>query len=405
MRPAGDGLERLLSAVFEGDEPTPELLATYAQHPESLSVEARREIERALAARPDLADEVRLLKSFRVPSLAEPAVRRAPGRRWQRFSLWASAAAAAVLVVSLTPSARRWLGPLEETSTPAPSVVPVPAEPQASAPPSAYETPVTRVEPPEVVASTPPSPPAPEQRAEAPAPVAPAEPAPREELSETQVAVQEPVQPPSEPSAPEVPAPGPFAMSEPSYRRPAEALDRRRIVVAMRGPASDAVDLAALAPEHVALTGSAAPVLFWRISRRPPEGAKVLLRILEERSGDPLVETELPVPGEAGLQRLRVADVGATLAPGVVYTWYVVVRVDPENPARDQVAQGWIQRRELDVAPTGDPGALPAELAGAGLWYDALSAALDLRAQQPDDEAVQRGIRALLAQAGVAVEL
>jgi hypothetical protein len=102
---------------------------------------------------------------------------------------------------------------------------------------------------------------------------------------------------------------------------------------------------------------------------------------------------------------VRLAEQGATLAPDAVYTWYIVLRVDPENPARDQLAQGWIQRREVEVAQTVEPGALPAELARAGLWYDALAAALELRAQQPDNASVQRGVRALLAQGGVAVEL
>ena len=132
MRASDDGLERLLSAVFEGDEPTAELLARYARDPGSLSPEMRREIERALAERPDLADEVRTLRSFELPALAEPAVRRAPLRsRWARLSVWVGVAAAALLVLSLTPSARRWLEP--SGGRPAPSVTPAPSGPQTTA--------------------------------------------------------------------------------------------------------------------------------------------------------------------------------------------------------------------------------------------------------------------------------
>jgi hypothetical protein len=192
-------------------------------------------------------------------------------------------------------------------------------------------------------------------------------------------------------------------MLEPSYRRPSDALDRRRMVVAMRGPAPG-VALVALAPEHVAFTGDAAPALFWSLAAPLPEGSKLLFRILEERSGEALVERELPTPTAVGLQRIRLAEQGATLAPGIVYSWFVVLRADPENPARDQLAQGWIERREIS-ATAAEPAALPAQLAQAGLWYDALAAALELRAREPDNASIARGVRALLAQGGVAVEL
>jgi hypothetical protein len=392
----------LLSAVFEGDEPSPALLAAYARNPGSLSAEARREIERALEGRPDLLDEVRTLRSFVVPELSEPAVGRAPLRsRWRRVPLWASAAAAALLVFALTPPAQRWLQSSGGTSGPA--VVPTPGEQQAAlepAPAPEAPAPSPSVEPPKPPT---PRPPEPDLLAGAEAP-APAPPTAREPASTgAQVAVQEPAERPSEPATPDAPVPLPVAMLEPSYQRPPEALDRRRIVVAMRGPTDGVPELAALAPAHVAFTRSASPELFWSMSGRAPEGAKVLLRILEERSGDALIETELPAPDAPGVQRVRLTEQGASLAPGVVYTWYVVLRLDPENPARDRLAQGWIQRRDVDVGAR-DPGALPAELARVGLWYDALAAALALRAQEPDNASVERGVRALLEQGGVAVE-
>ncbi len=404
MSAGSNDLERLLSAVFEGDEPAPELLAAYARDPGSLSAETRREIERALEERPDLADEVRTLRSFEVPSLAEPAVRRAPARRrWLRVAVWSSAAAAALLVFAWTEQGQRWLEPfgsVERVSVPS-----EPSEQQAALPPApAPEPPAPAPEPPrEVVASTPPSPtePGSSQRAEAPSPteVAPREPEP----SAPQVALQDPAPAPIQP-APDPVAPGPVAMLEPSYSPPPEALDRKRMVVAMRGPAEGSVELEALAPEHVALTGSAAPDLFWTLSGPPPENARILFRLLEERSGDAVLETVLPRPDGQAPQRIRLAEQAATLTPGVVYTWYVVLRVDPENPARAQLAQGWILRRDGEPAPSVEPGALPAELARAGLWYDALAATLDLRAQQPDNASVQRGLRALLDQGGVALE-
>jgi hypothetical protein len=245
----------------------------------------------------------------------------------------------------------------------------------------------------------PPSPPDPV--AEAPRPPTPPDPAP-------QAATREPTPDPApgeSPAPSPVPVPGPIAMLEPTYRRPSEALDRRRMVVAMRGPDAGKPVLAALAPEHVAFTADSAPALFWSLSGPLPEGSKLLFRILEERSGEALVERELAAPTSPGLQRILLAEQGATLAPGVVYTWFVVLRADPENPARDELAQGWIERREMGGVTGAEPGALPAQLAQGGLWYDALAAALELRAREPGNDSVARGIRALLTQGGVSVEL
>jgi hypothetical protein len=391
-------MERLLSAVLQGDDPAPELLARYARDPQSLAPEVRREIERALAGRPDLADEVRTLQSFRMPDVADPPAARAPRRGRVRLPLLAGAAAAAALLVfTLTPSGQQWL---DGSATVAVSEPPV-----AGLPPEHGQTQIATAKPSEAADPTPS--PAPEPLAEAPAPspspVAPTAVAPTQ-TAPPQVAVRESAPAPS--PAPPTPSPvvsGPVAMLEPSYSRPAEALDRQRLVVAMRGPTPGAGSVEVLAPEHVAITRSAAPDLFWKLSGGLPEGATLLFRVLEERSGETLVETELPVPAADGVQRVRLADQGATLAPDVIYTWFVVLRADPENPARDQLAQGWIERRDIDVART-DPGAQPAELARAGLWYDALAAALELRAQQPSNESVARGVRALLAQGGVSVE-
>ncbi len=404
MSSAGDGMERLLSAVLQGDDPAPELLARYARDPQSLTPGARREIERVLAGRPDLADEVRTLQSFRMPDVVDAPADRAPRRgRWRVPLLAGTAAAAALLVFALTPSGQQWLddrGGSPTVAVVAPEQTPEPEQTQSAT-----------AQPPEPAAPTPsPAPeqlaeapvPAPEQRAEAPAPSpAPVAPTP---TAPPQIAARESAPTPSD--VPPTPSPvvsGPIAMLEPSYSRPAAALDRQRMVVAMRGPTSDGASLEVLAPEHVGITRSAAPDLFWKLSGRVPEGATLLFRVLEERSGETLVETELPPPAAEGVQRVRLADQGATLAPDVIYTWFVVLRADPENPARDQLAQGWIERRDTDVARA-EPGALPAALAGAGLWYDALAAALELRAQQPSNESVERGVRALLAQGGVSVE-
>jgi hypothetical protein len=105
------------------------------------------------------------------------------------------------------------------------------------------------------------------------------------------------------------------------------------------------------------------------------------------------------------VQQVRLVDQPARLAPGVVYTWFIVLRTDPESPARDLLAQGWILRRDALSMDAVEPGARPAQLAAAGLWYDALAASFGLRALEPDNASIERALASLLAQGGVPLAL
>jgi hypothetical protein len=174
--------------------------------------------------------------------------------------------------------------------------------------------------------------------------------------------------------------------------------------VAIRGRLESSVELEALAPEHVALTRSASPVLFWRLSALPRAGTMFLLQVMREDSSEDVYEGQIPPPRVAGLQELRLADLGVHLETGITYTWFVVLRSDPKTPARDLLAQGWILRREPVHLESLDAAELPAALAASGYWYDALQSVLDLRSQEPENESIRSGLAALLAQGGLRIE-
>ena len=162
--------------------------------------------------------------------------------------------------------------------------------------------------------------------------------------------------------------------------------------------------LSVLAPDHAGLTASEQPSLYWQISTATTY--PVELTIMDPRQIEPVLETRLAGPIQAGLHRVRLADYGVRLDPDVPYRWYVAVVVDPDRRAKDVLAGGVIERvtpsqdlrQRLAAAPREQVAAV---YAGDGLWYDALTAASDLVEAAPGDPAVRRERAALLTQVGL----
>jgi hypothetical protein len=130
---------------------------------------------------------------------------------------------------------------------------------------------------------------------------------------------------------------------------------------------------------------------------------------MDPRAVEPLLETRLTGPIQAGMQRIDVGRYGIRLAPGVPYRWYVAVVPDAARRSKDILAGGTIER----VVP---PAELREKLAGAsqeqvpllyaesGFWYDSLAAFSALIEAAPGDEGLRRQRTALLAQIGLGPE-
>jgi hypothetical protein len=181
---------------------------------------------------------------------------------------------------------------------------------------------------------------------------------------------------------------------------------RRRIGGGRRGPGDPLPEIWALVPDHVGLTTSPAPSLFWYVSGGAGEDAVFELTVVDEASVEPVVEARVPAPARAGLQRVDLADHGVSLSPGREYHWSLALVVDPARRSRDLVTTGWIERiaEPADLAAklaASDPAARAAVYAGAGLWYDALAALADEESARPDDPEPARQRNALLAQVGL----
>ena len=152
-----------------------------------------------------------------------------------------------------------------------------------------------------------------------------------------------------------------------------------------------------LAPlDHIGLTTSESPTLFWFVDGSAPADTRFELTLIGSAAIEPLLQARLPVPEAAGIQRIDLRDHGVSLLEDVEYQWSVTLVVDPDRPSRDRVSIGGIARSK-DTAPDRTPRAL----AASGLWYDALEALSEGIRANPDSLGLRRMRDSLLRQAGL----
>jgi hypothetical protein len=190
----------------------------------------------------------------------------------------------------------------------------------------------------------------------------------------------------------------------PVYKPPLLGAPGGRVGGGTRGPARDMFVLSALAPNHTGTTSTEQPSLFWYISSVTPYPVEVT--VVDPQGADPILEKRISAPGEPGVQRIRLADYGVRLAPGVSYRWFVAVVTDPARRSKDILAGGTIERvqpsEELKnkIAQTAKTD-LPFLYAEAGLWYDAVTAISELIEAAPQEPGLRKERAAMLAQVGL----
>jgi Domain of Unknown Function (DUF928) len=170
--------------------------------------------------------------------------------------------------------------------------------------------------------------------------------------------------------------------SEPAYKPPTHGIPGGRVGGASRGtPNATAETIDLLAPDdHAGLTTSAAPTLYFFVSR--PINYKTEFTISVAGQPSPVLEVDIPSPSATGIYSFRTADYRVRLEPGVLYTWSVSAMVDARAPSRDIVASAALFRVPPDPAldyqlRNAFPTRRAKLLAQAGLWYDAVAAAAE----------------------------
>jgi hypothetical protein len=177
-----------------------------------------------------------------------------------------------------------------------------------------------------------------------------------------------------------------------------------RVTGGSRGTGPETVALDVLAPDEIGITTQEQPSLFWFQSK--PANARFELTLLQDNKVKPLVDVQVDRAAKAGVQRLKLADQGVKLAPGVEYQWVVALITDPDNRSKDLVASGVIKRTEpssdlKEKIGKADSASLPGVYAEAGVWYDALSVLSDQIDAHPDDQALRQTRAELLRQVGL----
>jgi|ERR1700722_217362 hypothetical protein len=188
------------------------------------------------------------------------------------------------------------------------------------------------------------------------------------------------------------------------YKPPLRGAPGGRVGGASRGAVKSAAVLPMIdlvAPlDHAGQTASATPTLYFFVS-----GSVALptqFTISAPLRAAPILEATIASPPARGLYALNLADYRVRLEPGTLYTWSVSIIADAQSWSRNVVASATILRAPLDLtrdnpASTAFPVRRVALLAGSGLWYDAVAAAV--AAQNLDRHAV---LDELLREAGLA---
>jgi hypothetical protein len=154
-----------------------------------------------------------------------------------------------------------------------------------------------------------------------------------------------------------------------------------------------------LAPDHVGLTTSAQPRLYWFVSAFERNPARFVLKNAEN-SATILEHTLAEQPSE-GFGYLDLKDLGVRLTEGINYQWSVEL-IRRGDDASTISSLGFIQR----VAPKPQTGMtamdeIPFAAAQAGLWYDAITAVSRLIEFEPKNPLPRQERAALLRQIGL----
>ena len=188
------------------------------------------------------------------------------------------------------------------------------------------------------------------------------------------------------------------------YIPPKRGAPGGRVGGGTRGIQRDVFMLSVLAPDHSGLTISEQPSLYWFISG--PTSLPVELTVMDPEGVQPILETRLPAPVQAGIHRVRLADHNIRLKPGAAYRWFVTVVPDSDRRSKDILAGGAIERVDVPgdlktKLATANKSQLFSLYAEAGLWYDAIAAISEMIEAAPQDQALRKQRTALLSQVGL----
>ncbi len=188
------------------------------------------------------------------------------------------------------------------------------------------------------------------------------------------------------------------------YSPPLRGMPINRIGAATRSVGSKLPTIMAIVPEHTGLTIQAQPVLYWHLSKPAP--CAIELSLVDDSQYEPLWQSRISQPVVAGVQRIRLTDIGLKLDTGKTYKWFVAMVTDPDHRSKDVIAGGVIERINPSESlkqklSRSDPLQRVSIFAEEGIWYDTLTTISDLIDTRPGDSTLENIRMDLLTQVGL----
>jgi len=193
-------------------------------------------------------------------------------------------------------------------------------------------------------------------------------------------------------------------VSMPVYQPPLRGAPGGRVGGGTRGIGDELITLFLLAPNHVGLTAKEQPTLYWYLSK--PTNLPIEVTIIEDQAIYPLLEKQISVPIQPGINRIRLADYGISLSPGEQYRWFIAAIPAADRRSKDIIAGGFIERIEVSESLRvrlfqADQLNIPHLYAESGIWYDTIMAISELIEANPNDMNLRKQRAALLEQVGL----
>jgi hypothetical protein len=185
------------------------------------------------------------------------------------------------------------------------------------------------------------------------------------------------------------------------YRPPARGAPAKRIGGSTRGISIVPV-VTVLAPDHVALTTSEQPTLYWYLSA--PSSVRIQVSQVDGSKPKPLIEVSYPSV-EPGIHRFDLKAFDIRLKPNEDYQWSVTSVVNEKDRSREIVSRSTF--RLADVGETQVSGSAAAKdrqaivYAEQGIWHDALHALSQSISASPERRDLRTMRADLLEQAGL----
>ena len=181
----------------------------------------------------------------------------------------------------------------------------------------------------------------------------------------------------------------------PVYRPPILGAPQFRV----GGGTRSITQLYVLAPQHVGLTASSRPRLYWFVSTG--DRGRIKFFLTDKSSDKLLLELAWDVPAMKGITYLDLSDHGIHLKEGITYRWAIFITPDKGIGPETITSQGFVQHIRYPQLKDTEPVDLPFVAARAGLWYDAFSAISKLIERNPAQLDYRYQRAALLDQVGL----